>query len=502
VEQGKPEPGFHNGRNRPDPDAGPSIPLSIETEQPFRALAAAVREYAIFVLDPDGTVRSWNAGAERIKGYRPEEIIGRHFSAFYSPEDVAAGKPERMLARAAEAGTCVDEGWRVRKDGTRFWASVVMAAHRATDGHLRGFTKVTRDETESRAVQQFTTALRALVDGQDPDRVLDMIARQSCELLGAGQAWILTQRGEESSLELRAAQALDDPARLPTVGTVVAHDLRLPRPALVTDLAELVPELADAQEVGPGLITPLATGQGTRGVLVVAHASGGPAFRDGDLDLAEVLANQASLVLEFQRAQLELADREVLKDRDRIAQDINDSVIRDLFGTSMSVHGTAMRMTDPAIRTHLDDAVSRLDSAIRQLQTTVFDLRTTPQPFLDLGDQVFALTDKVANTLDLEPQIVFEGPLNTVSRPHTEHVLAVLREVLGSMVCQLGITTAKIELLVKDGLTLRVSHDGPSTLSAANLHTITEHAHQLGGSTDVDGESATTTLTWRIPLPR
>lgn len=502
MEQGKPEPGFHKGRNRPDPDAGPAEFLATETEQPYDALAVAVREYAIFVLDPDGTVRSWNAGAERIKGYRSDEIIGHHFSAFYPPEDVAAGKPQRMLARAAEAGTCADEGWRMRKDGTRFWASVVIAAHRAPDGGLRGFTKVTRDETESRAVQQFTTALRALVEGQDPDRVLDMIARQSCDLLGAGQAWILTQRAEESSLVLRAAHALDEHARLPTVGTAVTNDLRLPQPALVADLAELAPELAGAQEVGPGLVTPLATDRSTGGVLVAAHASGGPAFRDDDLDLAEVLANQVSLVLEFQRAQLELADREVLKDRDRIAQDINDSVIRNLFATSMSVHGTAMRMTDPAMRAHLTNAVSRLDSAIGQLQTTVFDLQSAPRPFSDLSDHVFALADKVANTLGLQPQIVFEGPLSVISRPHAEHMLAALREMLGSMVRQLNITGAKIELLVNDGLTLRVSHDGPSTLSAASLHTITEHAHQLGGSADVDGESATTTLTWRIPLPQ
>src|SRR6185295_12949327 len=99
---------------------------------------------------PDGRVASWNAGAQRIKGYAPEEIIGRHFSRFYPPEDVAAGKPDRELEIAAAQGRLEDEGWRVRKDGSRFWANVIITALRGPDGALRGFAKVTRDLTDQR----------------------------------------------------------------------------------------------------------------------------------------------------------------------------------------------------------------------------------------------------------------------------------------------------------------------------------------------------------------
>jgi PAS domain S-box-containing protein len=117
-------------------------------------LIQSVVDYAIFMLDPTGHVVSWNAGAQRIKGYAAEEIIGRHFSTFYPPQEVAAGKPDRELATAVADGRLEDEGWRVRKDGTRFWANVVITALHDETGRLRGFGKVTRDMTERRTVER------------------------------------------------------------------------------------------------------------------------------------------------------------------------------------------------------------------------------------------------------------------------------------------------------------------------------------------------------------
>jgi PAS domain S-box-containing protein len=125
-----------------------------ESEERFRLMVEAVRDYAIFMLDPTGRVASWNAGAERIKGYRPDEIIGQHFSRFYPPETVAQGWPEYELQQARQTGRFEDEGWRVRKDGSRFWANVVITAVHDRSGELRGFAKVTRDLTEKKRVQR------------------------------------------------------------------------------------------------------------------------------------------------------------------------------------------------------------------------------------------------------------------------------------------------------------------------------------------------------------
>lgn len=127
------------------------LPLPEDTlEQRFQLLIEAVVDYGIFMLDPGGHVLSWNTGAQNLKGYRREEIIGKHFSIFYPPEAVASGWPDEELRRAALQGRLEDEGWRLRKDGSRFWANVIITALRGADGRLRGFAKITRDLTERR----------------------------------------------------------------------------------------------------------------------------------------------------------------------------------------------------------------------------------------------------------------------------------------------------------------------------------------------------------------
>ena len=135
---------------------------SLHQEDIFRSLVQSVRDYAIFVLDPTGVVSTWNPGAERLKYYKAEEIIGKHFSIFYPEQDKRAGKPDMELRVAAEVGRFEDEGWRLRKDGSRFWANVIITAIRNEDGNLVGFGKITRDVTERRAAEQ---RYRLLVEG-------------------------------------------------------------------------------------------------------------------------------------------------------------------------------------------------------------------------------------------------------------------------------------------------------------------------------------------------
>ena len=150
------------------------------SEERFRLLVESVKDYAIFMLDPHGFVATWNIGAERIKGYRSEEIIGRHFSQFYPEEDVRAGKCEMELERAAVDGRFEDEGWRLRKDGSRFWANVVITALRDQTNELIGFAKVTRDLTERRAAEQ-----ERLSSGQAARERMRRLADLSEALAGA-----------------------------------------------------------------------------------------------------------------------------------------------------------------------------------------------------------------------------------------------------------------------------------------------------------------------------
>ena len=162
VRGGSPEPAHGD---EPPPGVAVSPPpyrlLDTEAGELYRLLVRSVRDYGIFMLDPMGHVASWNEGAQAIKGYTEKEIIGRHFSTFYPPEDIAWDKPAYELKVAAAEGRFEDEGWRLRKDGTRFWANVVITALRDKTGRLVAFAKVTRDLTERREAE-----LRALADAR------------------------------------------------------------------------------------------------------------------------------------------------------------------------------------------------------------------------------------------------------------------------------------------------------------------------------------------------
>jgi PAS domain S-box-containing protein len=153
-------------------------------EDPFRLLVESVRDYAIFMLDAGGNIVTWNLGAERMKGYRADEIVGRHFSIFYPPEDVASGKPERELVEAARVGRLEDEGWRLRNDGSRFWANVVITALRHRDGALRGFAKVTRDLTARREAEQTALALAAEQAARQVAEKAEIFQRQMVAIIG------------------------------------------------------------------------------------------------------------------------------------------------------------------------------------------------------------------------------------------------------------------------------------------------------------------------------
>jgi PAS domain S-box-containing protein len=124
------------------------------SEERYHKMIDEVEDYAIILLDKDGTILNWNKGAEKIKGYTPEEIYGKNFRIFYTPEDLAAGRPDRLIRLAANSGKAADEGWRVRKDGTRFWGSIVITALHDEHGNVTGFSKVTRDLTERKMAEE------------------------------------------------------------------------------------------------------------------------------------------------------------------------------------------------------------------------------------------------------------------------------------------------------------------------------------------------------------
>jgi PAS domain S-box-containing protein len=200
-----------------------------ESEERFRLLIEGVKEYAIVMLDPHGRVATWNSGAARINGYRADEIVGRHFKLFYTTEEREQKRPEALLAQAIEQSTVEAEGWRVRKDGSRFWANVVITVLYGTDGALRGFAKVTRDMTERKQVEALEEA------GRQTRQFLAMLGHELRNPLAPIRNAVGVMRMRE----------IDDP-QIQYCRDLIERQ--------VSQLARLVDDLLDASRITTGMI--------------------------------------------------------------------------------------------------------------------------------------------------------------------------------------------------------------------------------------------------------
>ena len=279
------------------------------SEERFRRLVEEVKDYAIFMLDPQGRVASWNAGAEKIKGYKGEEVIGQYFSCFYPAEDIEAGKPEEELRRAAAEGRVEDEGWRICKDGSRFWASVVITALRDQDGKLFGFTKVTRDITEGKRAREvflleMSNTLAAHLDIRQLLTAIAACLRQVKQFdyatlaLYDGQSKMLRVQTLESAANTAAPSA---DALVPLGGSPAGWAYTARRPLLLRGIPnEKLPfdvrsQLAD-QSVKSACWIPLLGQDGVFGTLNLFSRRAGT-INDDDLGILTQMAGQIAIAL-------------------------------------------------------------------------------------------------------------------------------------------------------------------------------------------------------------
>jgi PAS domain S-box-containing protein len=241
-----------------------------QSEERLRLLIASVKDYAIFILDPTGHVASWNSGAERLKGYSASEIVGQHFSRFYPIEDIRAGKCEMELEQASELGRFEDEGWRLRKDGSRFWANVVISAVRDEKGVLRGFAKVTRDLSERKRHEEERLALARIDAARRVAEENEERAREMTEELR-----IARDKAEEST-------RLKDEF-LATVG----HELRTPLSAILGWGRMLQGGVLDESKAKKAF------------EVIVRNALAQSQIIDDLLDVSRIVAGQLRLDLDF-----------------------------------------------------------------------------------------------------------------------------------------------------------------------------------------------------------
>jgi PAS domain S-box-containing protein len=257
-----------------------------EAEERFRLLVESVKDYAIFMLDPTGHVSTWNLGAERIKGYTANEIIGKHFSTFYPPADVAEGKCERELEIATREGRFEEEGWRIRKDGSRMWASVTITALFNPDGTLIGFAKVTRDLTERIQTEQRLRELAAETAALAEKARIQEFQERFLAILGHDLRNPLASIDMGTGLLRKRAT---DPANIRVLERMRASSARMSRMiAQILDLTrtrlggglELHPDLMDLQKTISRVVDELGTANPAAQLVVRCSSLSGTWDRD------------------------------------------------------------------------------------------------------------------------------------------------------------------------------------------------------------------------------
>ena len=293
----------------------------------FRSIVESVRDYAIYLLDKDGHIMIWNPGAERIKGYTSEEIIGKHFSRFFTQEDRDRGRPAELIRLATEHGRVEHEGWRVRKDGSRFWADIVITAIRDANGEIIGFAKVTRDQTDRKRAEEsvMLQLSSALLANMDVRKLLGAISASISEVLPHDAATLglfdpATGKLIVQFLAPDETGAHRGEVRLPLEGSPAGEAFRTRQPLILGRMDD--PRFASESmrhhtSIGmkSGLWVPLIHRDEAIGALAVASRRGA-AFSEHDGEMLTEIANQVAMAVNNA-----LAFRQIAELRDRLTQE-------------------------------------------------------------------------------------------------------------------------------------------------------------------------------------
>ncbi len=401
------------------------------SEDRFHVLVENIREYAIFMLDPRGHIISWNTGAERIQGYQADEIIGCHVSDLYAPEDRLQGKPDELLRIAESEGSAQEDGIRLRKDGTCFYANVVLTALYDKAGQLRGFTKVVRDITERklagellerrvaertqelerrrRAAEGLHDVLTMLNSNQPVEEILRYIVKQATQLLNANACAIFHLQAENNQMATQVNWGLPNQTLREAVlpiseenlpGFVALHK----SPVVIPDLARISrpdePMVAASRrrllENGYRAILaiPLLTKGNVSGNLTLYYQDV-HTFTEQEIELAHTFSKQAALALANERLHRQLEENAVLSERNRLARELHDAVTQALFSASLiaDVLPKLWQRDEKVGKAQLDELRTLTRGALAEMRILLLELRPTKLRDVELADLLHRLAE-------------------------------------------------------------------------------------------------------------
>jgi PAS domain S-box-containing protein len=452
-----------------------------QSEERFRILVEGVRDYAIFMLDPYGHITTWNEGARRIKGYEAGEIIGEHFSIFYTGEDVERAHPDEELRVAAAEGSYEEEGIRVRKDGSSFFANVLITALRNDDGELRGFAKVTRDITERKAAEERERLLSR--ERAARERSTDILESISDAFYAVDRRWCLTY------VNIKAEELWGRP-REALLGKNVWEEFP------EEEDSESYRQISRAMEEGvttefeafwPGL---------NAWVMGRAYPS-----REG-------LSVYFQDVTERKRAE-EALRRVRETERNRIARDLHDGPLQDFSYTAAALGMVMLQAEDTELEERLQAAVDAVRHGAQGLREVVSDLRIDGEegrPFAEVIRSVVGRNRMMSRNAEVSLE-VGEGVPSTPLGGTGTQISRIIQEALTNARRHSGAKWISVILRMEGGdLLAEVSDDGvglgPDASPGVGLDSMRERAAVIGGHLEVESEEGLgTSVRLRIHLP-
>lgn len=485
-----------------------------ESQELLERLIDGVREYAILMLDPEGRVVSWNRGAEQLEGYTGEDALGQHISIFYTPADRASGVPEENLDAALRTGRVDTEGWRVRKDGSRYWASTVIAPVFDDTGKLRGFTKVSRDMSGRRRAQMRIQAGLTLSEAtlrERPTRtLLLLLARATRSLTGAPTVTIATPVAED---EVEVSIALGPDAPRLRGGRVARPEFSEANPGPLTmkvteeTWSDLLP--ARPRDLPQeGIVLPVMTHGELRAVVTLLGGSRQVAYEDAELQALGLVASQAAIALDYGQGRAALRQIALVEDRERIARELHDSVIQAIFGVGLNLQAVAAMSADQAMAKRLDEAVGRLDDVVRDLRNYIFGLRPGMLADLQLDRAIRRLVGDLESSSGTRFTVELDPAAAGLLTGRGPDILAVVNELLSNVRRHSGASHAFLTLAeTGDGVRLELRDNGRGFLvdgpgaGGQGLRNIRERVARLGGRLDIQSAPGDGTAV-RILVPR
>jgi PAS domain S-box-containing protein len=464
---------------------------------------------AVLFAEPDGTILAANPAACDLLRMTEDEIRGRGRQGIADPDD---SRWQAAMAARAKDGTVRAELKMRRGDGTRFVADLSSTILTAAAGNPRICT-IFRDisprwwaEQRLRATNELS---RAVLAGEAPASIMAIAAKHARQMVDATHSGVLTVGQKPGSIVVAAANG-PDVAQFVGVeylpGTLAGRVMKERRPVLI-DLSThpAISSHVTGIRLGPTMMAPMTSADRGFGMLVVARPVGAAPFGDDELEVVAMFAESAAVALAYGGARADAQRLAVLADQDRIARDLHDRVIQQLFAIGLNVQA-AQRLAGEHVADRLGRAVADIDDTIIDVRATIYDMQ--PSQAGSLVSEVQALTVEAGEVLGFLPRVAFHGRVDSSAPAFlTQQLLTVLREALSNVVRHANASEVDVLVAVGDEVMLTVSDNGAGFAEASSvgngMRNMAQRARALGGDLSVTpARPQGTMLEWRVPLPR